>query len=115
MTNFFSSCILLLMIFEQLSYVDLRKVVLVSRRWKEIGETQRLWSSLPVIVNTGNMSVMPEILSSRRMQELKKLVIEAPLSNKVSHTIVRHPGLRQFKLINVVRMIKETIISVLTV
>ena len=40
------------MIFEKLSYEDLRKVVLVSRRWKEIGDTPRLWSSLPVIVKT---------------------------------------------------------------
>ena len=59
--------------------------------------------------------MMPEILSSRRMQGLKKLVIEAPLSKKVSHTIVRHPGLREFELRSVVRMIKETIRSVLTV
>ena len=83
------------MIFEQLSYGDLRKVVLVSRRWKEIGETPRLWSSLPVIVKTENMSMIPEILSSARMQGLKKLIIEAPLSEKVSQTIVRHPGLRE--------------------
>ena len=83
------------MIFEQLSYGDLRKVVLVSRRWKEIGETPRLWSSLPVIVKTENMSMMLEILSSARMQGLKKLIIEAPLSEKVSQTIVRHPGLRE--------------------
>ena len=86
---------LLFMIFEQLSYRDLKNMVLVSRRWREIGEMQRLWSLLPVIVNTGNMSVMPEILSSRRMQGLKKLVIEAPLSKKVLHTIVRHPGLME--------------------
>ena len=30
-----------------------------------------------------------------RMQGLKKLIIEAPLSEKVSQTIVRHPGLRE--------------------
>ena len=59
------------MIFEQLSYRDVKNMVLVSRRWREIGEMQRLWSLLSVIVNTGNMSVMAEILSSRRMQGLK--------------------------------------------
>ena len=58
-------------------------------------ETPRLWSSLPVIVKTGNMSIMPEILRSARMQGLKKLIIKAPLSEKVSHTIVRPPGLRE--------------------
>ena len=39
--------------------------------------------------------MMPEILSSARMQGLKKLIIEAPLSEKVLQTIVRHPGLRE--------------------
>ena len=69
---------LLLMIFEQLSYGHLTKVVLVCRSWSDIGEALTLWSSLPVIVKTGNMSLMPEILSSARMQGLKKLIIEAP-------------------------------------
>ena len=51
---------MLLGIFELVSYEDLKNVVLVCRRWREIGETQRLWSSFPVIVKTRNMSVMSE-------------------------------------------------------
>ena len=89
---------MLLETFELLSYEDLKNVVLVCRRWREIGETPRLWSSLPVIVNTRNMSVMPEILRSGRRQGLKKLWIEATLSDKVSYTIVKHPGLKEFEL-----------------
>ena len=104
---------ILLYIFEMLSYRDLMMVMLVCRRWREIGEIQRLWSSLPVIVNTRNMSVMPEILSSRRMQGLKKLWIEATLSEEVSHSIVRHTGLRELELSQ--GNDNQTITSVLTV
>ena len=104
---------MLLEIYELLSYKDLKNVVLVCRRWREIGETPRLWSSFPVIVKTRNMSVMSEILSSRRMMELKKLRIESTLSEEVSQTIMNHPVLREFKLSRVND--KQTIIFVLNV
>merc|ERR1712089_26372 len=71
------------------------------------------WSSFPVIVNSRNMSVIPEILSMRRMQGLKKLMIETKLSEKVSQTIVRHPGLCEFEMSQ--RYNEQTIISVLNV
>ena len=104
---------MLLYIFELLSYRDLKIVMLVCRRWREIGEIQRLWSSFPVIVNTRNMSLIPEILSMRRMQGLNKLRIETKLSEKVSETIVSHPGLREFELSE--RNYEKTILSVLIV
>ena len=74
---------MLLYIFEMLSYRDLKIAILVCRRWREIGEIQQLWGSLPVIVNKRNISVMPEILSTRRMLGLNKLRIETELSEKV--------------------------------
>ena len=101
---------MLLYIFEMLSYKDLKIVMLVCRRWREIGEIQQLWSSLPVIVNRRNISVMPDILSTRRMLGLKKLRIETKLSDKLSQTIVR---LREFELSD--RNDEQTIISVLNV
>ena len=104
---------MLLYIFEMLSYKDLKIVMLVCRRWREIGEIQQLWSSLPVIVNRRNISVMPDILSTRRMLGLKKLRIETKLSDKLLQTIVRHPGLREFELSD--RNDEQTIISVLNV
>ena len=78
---------MLLYIFEMLSYKDQNMAMLVCRSWREIGEAQRLYSLLPIIVNTRNMSVMSGILR-----------MEAKLSKKVSQTIVRHPGLREFEL-----------------
>ena len=104
---------MLLYIFELLLYRDLKIVMLVCRRWREIGEIQQLWGSLPVIVNKRNISVMPEILSTRRMLGLNKLRIETELSEKVSQTIARHPGLREFELSQ--RNDEQTIISVLNV
>ena len=104
---------MLLKIFELVSYEDLKNVVLVCRRWREIGETPRLWSSFPVIVKTRNMSVMSEILRSRRMKQLEKLRIESTLSEEVSQTIIDHPVLRKFKLSG--GNDKQAIISVLNV
>ena len=104
---------MLLGIFELVSYEDLKNVVLVCRRWREIGETPRLWSSFPVIVKTRNMSVMSEILRSRRMKQLEKLRIESTLSEEVSQTIIDHPVLRKFKLSG--ENDKQAIISVLNV
>ena len=104
---------MLLYIFEMLSYRDLKIAMLVCRRWREIGEIQQLWGSLPVIVNKRNISVMPEILSTTRLLGLHKLRIETDLSEKVSQTIARHPGLREFELSE--RNDEQTIISVLNV
>ena len=104
---------MLLYIFEMLSYRDLKIAMLVCRRWREIGEIQQLWGSLPVIVNKRNISVMPEILSTTRLLGLHKLRIETDLSEKVSQTIARHPGLREFELSQ--RNDEQTIISVLNV
>ena len=104
---------MLLGIFELVSYKDLKNVVLVCRRWREIGETPRFWSSFPAKVKTRNMSVMSEMLSSRRMKQLKKLTIESTLSEEVSHTIMNHPVLREFKLCEEEE--PQTIISVLNV
>ena len=104
---------MLLYIYERLSYRDLKIAMLVCRRWREIGEIQQLWGSLPVIVNKRNISVMPEILSTTRLLGLHKLRIETDLSEKVSQTIARHPGLREFELSE--RNDEQTIISVLNV
>ena len=104
---------MLLGIFELVSYKDLMNVMLVCRRWREIGETPRLWSSFPVIVKTRNMSVMSEILSSRRMKQLEKLRIISILSKEVLQTIMDHHVLREFKLSRIND--KQTIISLLNI
>ena len=51
--------------------------LIVCRRWREIGKLQRLCSFLPVMVNTRNVFMIAEILSTRRMLRLKKFRIKA--------------------------------------
>lgn len=104
---------MLLYIFELLSYKDLKIVMLVCRRWREIGDIQKLWSVLPVIVNRRNISMIPDILSTRRMLGLKKLKIETKLSEKLLQKIVRQPVLSEFELSK--RNDEQTIISVINV
>ena len=91
---------ILLRIFELLSYTDLKVVVLVSRRWRNIGETSSLWSSISVTVNPWNMSVMSEMLTRGRLRGLKNLKINATLSMEVSHAIVTHPKLENLTAVH---------------
>ena len=77
---------IILLVFELVSFADLNRVMLVCRRWRKIGETPSLWSSLHVSLNTRNMSVMSDILNSGRMQGLRKLRIEQSASNLNSYT-----------------------------
>ena len=92
---------ILLKIFSLLSVSDLKMVMLVSRRWWKIGETPSLWSSLPVIVNTRNISVTPNILRTKRLRTLNKLKVEVSLTRKVTRGIVRHPGLKSLTVTNI--------------
>jgi len=82
-------------IFQSLSYRDLRMAVLVCRRWREVGETPELWSSLPVTVNTRTLSLMPEILSSWRLRDVRKFVIRTSVSEEELSSILIRPGLRE--------------------
>ena len=85
-------------IFQSLSLQDLSTALLVCRRWREVGETPALWSSLPVMVNTRNLSVMTEMLRSRRLQAVRKLDIRnVSPSEEDWEAVVEHPGLREFE------------------
>ena len=55
-------------IFRLLPPRDLRQVVLVCRRWREVGEAPRLWNWVTVTVTKENISKMPKVLRRRRMQ-----------------------------------------------
>ena len=55
-------------IFRLLPPRDLRSAVLVCRRWREVGETPRLWPWVTITVSSDNISEMPELLRRRRMQ-----------------------------------------------
>ena len=67
-------------IFQSLSLQDLSTVVLVCRRWREGGETHKLWSQLTVTVDDTNEMEVSQILRSRRMEAVRKIVIGGRVS-----------------------------------
>ena len=88
---------ILLRIFEYLSYTELMAVVLVSKRWRMIGETPTLWSQFPLSVTNGNMLTMPMILKYRRLELLKEISVEAELWEFVKRAIWHHPNIVTLK------------------
>ena len=100
-------------IFQLLYVPDLRMVVQVCRRWREVGETPALWSSLPVMVDTRNLSVMTEMLRSRRLQAVRKLDIRyVSPSEEDWEAVGEHPGLRELEILAVAEWrVKEGVLG----
>ena len=86
------------MIFQSLSLPDLFKVVLVCRRWREVGETPALWSQVTVAVDERNQSLVTEILRSRRMEAVSKIVIRRPIPVDGWMSVIGHSGLTQLEV-----------------
>ena len=63
-------------------------------------ETPALWSKLTVTVNMRNQSVISEILSSRRMEAVSKIVIDVDvsLSEEGWMSLIRHQGLKELEV-----------------
>ena len=91
---------ILKMILQSLSLKDLSMAVLVCKRWREVGETPALWSCVTVTVYRGNQAAMEEILSSRRLQAVKKLVIYhgVLLSEEDWLLVLAHSGLKELEI-----------------
>ena len=54
-------------VFKQLEPCDLKSVVLVCERWRDIAEAPNLWTWVFHWVNRGNLANMPYILAAKRM------------------------------------------------
>ena len=94
----------LLEIFHLLSPQDLKTVVLVSRRWREVGETPILWGWVSLKVNPDNLSSMPEILDTRRLETAMRLTVvcrrvTVPVSDQLLQAVGRHSGLKLLHLV----------------
>ena len=68
----------------------LRAVVLVCRRWREVGEAACLWSRTRLTVVDSNMALMPEVLGSRRLRSLRRLTLKA-VSPQLLETVAVTP------------------------
>ena len=71
----------------------LRVVVLVCRRWREVGEAPGLWSWVYLTVDQGNLAVMPGLLAGRRLLGVVELRARA-VSEHLLQVVADHPGLR---------------------
>jgi len=86
------------MIFHLLSPNDLKTAVMVCRRWREVGESPRLWSWVFLILNRRNYDVVSDILLSRRLQAVRCLSVRTSLSRDLWRMVASHPGLRELEI-----------------
>jgi len=86
-------------VFRLLSPTDLKSVVMVCRRWREVGEVPALWSWVRVEVNEDNMDYIPEVLDSSRMEAVKKIDFwGVKMSHRLLRAVARHPGLKEMRV-----------------
>ena len=85
-------------VFRALHLRDLKSAVLVSNRWKEVGEIPGLWSWLSVTVTEENRGIAPEMLRCGKFQRMRKLRIEKTVSEEIMQAVTEHPGLREVSL-----------------
>ena len=79
-------------VFRLLPPRDLKVVVAVCRRWREVGEAPSLWTWVYLAVVRRNLGRMVEVLGSRRMQAATRLVIRA-VSPTLLTAVLHHPTL----------------------
>ena len=84
-------------VFSLLPVRDLRRVVLVCRRWRQVGEAPHLWAWLYLVVRPDNLASLPEVLASRRLQGVTGIKLEA-VSEDLLACLASHPGLRSLDL-----------------
>ena len=94
-------------IFWLLSLGDLAAVVLVCRRWRQVGEAPRLWARILLTVTSGNM----KLLGSRRLQAVKKVKIvgitDMSSAEELLKSLLEHKSLKSLEMI----MKSSTILS----
>ena len=67
---------ILVKIFENLIHEDLANVVLVCRRWLEIGEDPILWKEFRLLVNDCNVENLNKIIGIRRLVNIREVMFE---------------------------------------
>jgi len=103
-------------IFHLLAPRDLKAVVLVCRWWREVGEAPKLWVWVHLWADYDDIGYMPEMLDSRRLQAVRRIVVEHDGSDwneeegedptgegvkrieELLQVVARHPGLKELDL-----------------
>lgn len=66
---------ILFSVFKFVSFADLRRIVLVCRHWREVGEDPVLWKRLKLVVDKPEMPILRCILSIKRLACLEHLEV----------------------------------------
>ena len=70
-----------------------------------------LWSQLCLTVDERNLSFISEMLSSRRLQEVRKMIVETQVTALELRSVIRHPGLRQLKMKNWISSVEPGLLA----
>ena len=81
-------------IFQLLPVQDLRRAMLVCKRWAEAGEMPEVWANVDIVVTHKNLEVMPEVLLSPRLLLVRKVEVSA-VSKRFLQALARHPKVEQ--------------------
>jgi len=66
---------ILFSIFQFVSFADLRRIVLVCRHWREVGEDPVLWKRFKLVVDKPKMKMLSNILTTKRFGCLEYLEV----------------------------------------
>ena len=80
-------------IFCFLPHPDLKSVVLVCRRWREVGESPSLWTWVSLKATSSTLSLMPVMIASRRLQRATTMVIRS-VDTHLLEAVRMHPSIR---------------------
>ena len=79
-------------VFRLLPPRDMKNVLLVCQLWREVGEAPGLWAWVVLRGTWENMSSMAEVLDTRRIRTVRKLMVWS-VPEELLKAVVRHHGL----------------------
>ena len=84
-------------IFKLLEPSDLKSAVLVCQRWRDIGDTAKLWTWVHYEVDQRNLLNMPQVLALWRIQNTKMLVVRS-VSEELIRAIIKDTQIKNVDL-----------------
>ena len=84
-------------IFKLLEPSDLKSAVLVCQRWRDIGDTAKLWTWVHYEVDRRNLLNMPQVLALWRLQNTKMLVVRS-VSEELIRAIIKDTQIKNVDL-----------------
>ena len=84
-------------IFKLLEPSDLKSAVLVCQRWRDIGDTAKLWTWVHYEVDRRNLLNMPQVLALWRLQNTKMVVVRS-VSEELIRAIIKDTQIKNVDL-----------------